>query len=333
MKVTLKDIAEETGYSISTVSRVLNGSGKMSTKARRQIVQSAKKLNYPIYHTANGDSAVDLIQVCLVVSGHHVGEFYASFFHGINRAAEENNVMLSLISINRPFSKLVGTLKRLASNSYDGIILFTPELTRNDYETIREKLPDGYPVISNGLIENPVFTTITFDGYSGGFLAGEHFKRRGYTTCGIIRGPFEKAESRYRANGFRDFIQQSAGMKVVWDYHGDFTFESGLKAYDSFEELEHQPRAIFACNDVMCHGFMEAALVNGHSFPEDIAIIGYDDLPICRRHRPTISSVHTSYEQLGTVTVQTLHEIITDPGQQKGVLSLVPVELNVRESS
>jgi len=333
LKVTLKDIAEETGYSISTVSRVLNGSDKISVKARREIVKSAKKLNYPLYHTVNGGSSVDTLRIGLVVSGYHIGEFYASFFHGINRAAEDNNVLLSLISINKSFTELVKILRGLTEKSYDGLILFTPELTRGDYETIREELPNDFPVISNGLIENPVFTTITFDGYSGGFLAGEHFKQKGYTHCGVIRGPFEKAESRYRANGFRDYILQTTNMKVLWDFHGDFSFESGLNAFDSFRQLENKPRAIFACNDVMCHGFMEAALMNDYTFPDDIAIIGYDDLPICRRHRPTISSIHTSYKKLGTVTVQTLREIISDPKQQKGVLSLVPVELRIRNSS
>lgn len=334
MKVTLKDIAEETGFSISTVSRVLNGSDKISAKTRRTIVHTAKRLNYPIYHTLNGGSQVETLKVFLVVSGFHVGEFYSSLFDGLNRAAEEKNIRLSMLSINRPFNEMVESLKELANNQHaDGLILFNPEFRKEDYEQLKEALPNQYPIVSNGLIENPIFTTVSFDSYSGGYLAAEHFSQRGYQTCGIIRGPFQKAEARYRANGFRDYIFQTKDMNIVWEYNGNFNFKAGIRAFRDFQQSDKKPRAIFACNDAMCHGFMEEALMNGYKFPDDLAIIGFDDLPICERHRPKISSVHTSYKKLGNVTMEALREIISNPKQQKGVLSLVPVELITRASS
>lgn len=83
----------------------------------------------------------------------------------------------------------------------------------------------------------------------------------------------------------------------------------------------------------MGHGFLEEALKNGYNVPEDLALIGYDDLPICARHRPTISSIHTDYETLGMVTMEKMKEIFTNPDQQEGVLSLVPVSVEARESS
>lgn len=334
MKVTLKDIAEETGYSISTVSRALNGSDKIGAKTRRAIVHTAKRLNYPIYHTLNGGSNVETLKIGLIISQFHVGEFYASFFYGINQAAEEHNIRLALISIKKSFPELVEEIKDLANNQqYDGLILFTPELRKMDYKKLQDELPDQYPVISNGLIENPIFTTISFDGYSGGYLAAEHFSKRDYKTCGVIRGPFQKAEARYRANGFRDFIIQASDMEIVWEYNGDFTFEAGVRAFKSFNKAEQKPGAIFACSDEMCHGFMEEAMTNGYNIPDDIAMIGFDDLPICKRHRPTISSIHTDYQKLGAITMEAMREIISNPKQQKGVLSLVPVELVPRESS
>ncbi|MDZ7694119.1 MAG: LacI family DNA-binding transcriptional regulator [Balneolaceae bacterium] len=334
MKVTLKDIAEETGYSISTVSRVLNGSDKISSQTRKIIIHTAKKLNYPIYYDQRGKNPLDSLNVFLVVSGFHVGEFYASLFAGIQQAAEEKNVQLSLLSINKSLNSLINNLKQLARKQQsDGLILFTPEFTKIDYCRIREELPDRFPLVSNGLIENPVFTTVSFDSYSGGYLAAEHFQQRGYTSCGIIRGPFKKAEARYRANGFRDFILQESDMDIVWEYNGDFSYESGSSAFNSFRDSSEKPRAIFSSSDAMCHGFMEEALLNDICFPGDVAIVGFDDLPICRRHRPTISSIHTDYKKLGEVTMEHIREIVSNPDQQKGVLSLVPVTLNVRDSS
>lgn len=333
MKITLKDIAEETGYSISTVSRVLNGSNKISKKARRTIYKSARRLDYPIHRAVNGERIVGKLKLFLVITGFHVGEFYASMFNGINDAAEKNNIQISMISMRKPFEEILHDIKELSKQHYDGMILFAPEFKRKDYLKIVEELPNDFPIISNALIENPVISTVTFDNYSGGFLAGEHFKKQGYQKCGVIKGPFKKAEARYRSNGFRDYILQNPTMELCWEYQGDFTFKTGTKAFESFLSKEEKPRAIFAANDEMGHAFLERALEYGFQIPDDLALISYDDLPICVRHRPTISSVHTNFEKLGVVTMEKMKELLSNPVQQHGVLSLVPVNLKIRETS
>jgi len=333
LKVTLKDIATDTGYSISTVSRVLNGSDKLSSSTRREIYQSAKKLKYPVYRSLNGEQLVDTLNVSLILTRFHIGEFYASFFHGFNMAAQKEDIRLSLISLKGSFENALERIETLSKTKNDGIILFAPEFKRTQYQKIKDILPEKYPVVSNGLIENPVFSTVTFDGYSGGFLVAEHFKKRGYTNCGIIRGAFDAIEARYRSNGFRDYIFQDSSIDLGWDYHGDFTFESGKEAFEDFQKLENKPQAIFASNDAMGHAFMEEALLNGYKVPDDIAIVGYDDLPICERHRPSITSVHTNYQKLGLVTMAKLKENLSNPNHEKGILSMVPVMLQKRESS
>ena len=333
MKVTLKDIAEETGYSISTVSRVLNGSDKISKQTRREVYKTAKRLKYPIYRTINGDKIVNSLKIFFVVTGFHEGEFYASMFQGMSNAAEKHNAQLSLISMQKSFDEIVEAVKELSQEKYEGLVIFAPEFKRSHYEKLQQALPKNFPIISNALIENPLITTVTFDNYSGGFLVGEHLKKQGYKNCGIIKGPFKKAEARYRANGLRDYIAQASEMELSWDYQGDFTFESGVEAFNSFEQSPHKPRAIFASNDAMGHGFLEEALKKGYQVPEDLALVGYDDLPICSRHRPSISSVHTDYESLGNVTMEKMKEILANPNQQEGILSLVPVRIEHRESS
>lgn len=333
MKVTLKDIAEETGYSISTVSRVLNGSDKISKEARREIYRTAKKLKYPIYHTLDGDKIVDTLKILFIVTGFHEGAFYSSLFYGMNKAAEKYNAQISFLFLQKPFKDILKTIRGIKDDKYEGLILFAPEFDKDHYQQIREELPDNFPVISNGLIENPVVSTVTFDGYSGGFLAGEHFHKQGYKRCGIIRGPLEKTEARYRANGYRDYISQTEDIELSWSCDGDYTFESGVKAFKEFEKLDEKPRAIFASNDDMGHAFLEEALDHGYKVPEDLALVSYDDLPICERHRPAISSIHTDYKKLGLVTIEKMKEVLANPDQQQGVLSLVPVHLNVRQST
>jgi DNA-binding LacI/PurR family transcriptional regulator len=335
LKVTLKDIAGDTGYSISTISRVLNGSDKISTRTRREVYQSAKKLKYPIYRSLNGEKLVDTLNVSLVLTRYHIGEFYASFYEGFNSAAENQDVNLSLVSLKSCFEESLERIKDLAKKGNDGLILFAHEFTASNYNDVLDIIPDNFPIVSNALIENPVFSTVTFDGYSGGFLAARAFSKKGYVKCGIIHGAFDAIEARYRSNGFRDYILQSDEMELVWNYDGDFSFESGKEAFKDFQRQDDdkRPRAIFASNDAMCHAFMEEALMQGYDVPGNIALIGYDDLPICERHRPSISSIHTNYQRLGEITMSKLKELLASPKQEQGLLSLVPVRLNVRESS
>ena len=332
-KVTLKDIANETGYSISTVSRVLNGSDKISTKTKDEILKSAERNDYRTVKERNAQSPTQTLNIALIASGFHEGEFYTSFFNGLNRAAIKNNVRLFLTSAYNSKKQFAEILKEVSLNYYDGAILFIPEFRNKDYRKLTRILPSTFPIVSNALIENPIFSTITFDCYSGGHLAADYFSNKNHAEVGIIKGPIERAESRFRYNGFTDYINQDDSMKLTWTYDGAFTFDSGHDAFEVFAKLNNKPTAIFACNDDMCNGFMEAAIASGYSFPDDIAILGYDDLPVCRHNRPTMSSIKTDYEQLGNATMKLLRDKLANQNGESNMLSFVPVSVVEREST
>jgi DNA-binding LacI/PurR family transcriptional regulator len=150
---------------------------------------------------------------------------------------------------------------------------------------------------------------------------------------GIIEGPSEMPESRFRTNGFKDYITHIADEKIVWNYRGDYTLESGSEAFYHFQKLENKPEAIFAANDAMAVGFMEAARKEGFEFPKDVAVAGYDNLPICVNHFPKITSVNTDYTRLAENTIDNLFSRLGKPNEHQGIVSLVPVTLEVRDSS
>lgn len=331
MKVTLKDIAEDTGYSISTISRALNGLDKTSTKAKREIFKSARKLNYPL-HKMGSTTASGPLDV-LLITGIEIGEFYASFFNGINKAATREKVKLSLTSLENEVPDIKSIARQIEEESYNGLIINTPRFSTRQYQKLKELLPEEFPVISNEVLDNQIFDTVGFDNYSGGNLVASHFKDRGYRSCGVIHGPREKTDARQRAHGFKDVIEADPDMEFLWEYEGNYSIDSGIDAFRDFQQLEQKPRAIFSSNDNMSKAFIKEAMVEGYRFPDDIAIVGFDDLPICERHRPTISSVHTDYELLGKVSIQKMKEMLANPDHPKAILSLVPVELKIRESS
>lgn len=331
MKITLKDIANDTGFAISTISRVLSGSDKISIKTQKKVFSSAEKLGYKF--TGNGTfNQKGRLNIALVASGFHEGEFYSSYFHGLNKASAQNNVHLFLNAVLDYKNNLPKFLTEIATNYYDGIILFIPELSRSDYEAIAKSLQDKYPIISNSLIENPIFPTVTFDSYSGGYLAAQKFQEQGYKKLGIILGPSERSESRFRKNGFVDYVNQKDDLQCIWTAKGDYTYDAGIAAFKKFHEDTVKPEAIFASNDTMAQAFLMTAKENGYSIPNDIAIIGYDDLPHNKYTHPRLSSIHTDYEKLGNTTIKALLERISKTDISSGLLSFVPVTVSDKES-
>jgi DNA-binding LacI/PurR family transcriptional regulator len=181
-------------------------------------------------------------------------------------------------------------------------------MEHKDYKKLLEDLNKAQisiPIISNGLIENPILPTITFDGYSGGFVAAECFDQRNMKKVGIVKGPSGKAESSFRANGFKDYCMHH-NLEVVWEVQGDFTFDSGYKSFESFQHSIQQPQGIFFSNDLMAAGFSIAATNAGLQIPRDVSIIGYDNLPVCYQLQPNLSSIETDFEELGRLSIPNL---------------------------
>jgi DNA-binding LacI/PurR family transcriptional regulator len=332
MKVTLQDISKETGYSLSTVSRVLNGSDKYSEDTRESIIEAARKLQYNSKKVRSSDFHKSHQNIALITDFHE-GEFYSSYFYGYVQATAGTNIRISLISLNDPREMIKDYIGLFSDQYYDGAIIFVPALKREDYEVIARDIPDDFPVVSNALIESPILNTITFDGYSAGHMAAEHFKKLGHKKVGIIKGPLTKAESRFRYNGFVDFVNHESEMKLVLEAPGDFNYDSGVTAFQHYLESPEKPTAVFVSNDLMCQGFVESVKDHGLSIPEDIAILGYDDLPMCMHSRPLLSSIKTNFETLAKASLESIFDSKANLSRSHGLLSLIPVTLIARQST
>ena len=333
MKVTLSDIAKETGFSISTVSRTLRGEGKISKKNERKILEAAERLEYPVNKFYQIQKKTENLFVA-VITQFHIGEFYASFYDGFLQAAIKRNVNVGLFSVANDISRVDIFINKLYEKGFSAAVVFVPGLQTDDYKRILEKTPVDFPIISCSNNIHPVIDTVTFDAYRGASLVAEHFRDNGYKTVGMIEGPGDsQPEARFRKNGFADFCTHHDEIEFIWSFPGNYQYESGTQAFEAFRKLKNKPRAIFAANDAMAMGFMEVARKAGYQFPQDIALAGYDNLPICESHYPTLTSVDTNFSRLAEVTIDTLLERSHTFTSHQGMLSLVPVKLAVRESS
>lgn len=335
MKPTLKDIAASTGLSVSTVSRVLRGKAIRDSENVDLILKAAQELNYPFYNAKIIDAVKEkqTTYVALIVDA-EIGEFYASFFAGFSEAALLKSMQISLYNVPGGNDKLTALIRELHQKSFDAAILFMPKLQQEDYQEIVAHSPRPFILVSAATVYNTVLDTVSFDSYQGGHLVGQHFHQRGYKELGVVIGNAQRNESLLRKSGFTDYIEHHSDMELIWQFEGDYSFESGQRAFMAYQKLEKKPAAIFLINDYMCFGFMEQAKRAGTRIPDDVALCGYDDLPICDHLYPSLSSVSTSYLQLGKTAVELISEKIRlSQSEHKGQVRIVPVSLKVRESS
>ncbi len=334
IKATLHDIAEKTGLSVSTVSRILRGESKTSSENVALTIKTALEINYPINsRLLNGRySYKNKIRVALITS-FYPEEFYSTFFFGFNMASEEANVNLSLHVFNPEHGSLYEFITELSYNSIESAILFLPTLQESDYQDLITNIPNDFNMVSVAPLFNPILDTVTFDSYRGGYIVAQHFYEKGYKEVGLVTGPINKNESLLRKNGFLDFVNQKPEMNLVWQFEGDYSLKSGKSAFESYKDASKKPRAIFCSNDYMCLGFLEQASKNKIQIPEDVAIAGYDDIPICGFVHPAITSVHTDHEMLAKKAFNILSEKMEHSSPHTGILSVIPVTLSIRQSS
>lgn len=335
-KTTLKDLADHTGLSISTVSRILRGESKADSKNVAATIDAALELNYPLnvsYLNAkyNFKSKHDVA----LVTTFFPSEFYSTFFDGINSVARDAHVNVSLHDFDPevPGADICEYIKNLIAQQIDAAILFLPTLHEEEYQRLLTEIPSTFILVSVLPSLHPVLDTITFDSYGGGYLVAQHFYEKGYREVGIINGPFNRNEALLRKNGFTDFIAQKHDMHLVWSYNGHFDFRDGMKAFNSFTQSLSRPKAIFSTNDMMCVGFLKMATQAGLSVPKDIALAGYDDLPVCQYVHPSITSVKTNYAALGKKAFTIISDKIAEVEHHSGMQSIIPVSLQVRDST
>jgi DNA-binding LacI/PurR family transcriptional regulator len=332
MKVTLQNISEETGFSVSTVSRAIRGKGRISQENREKIIEAAQNLGYFLKESQYQKFQSKITAVALITR-FRTGEFYSSFFTGFLEAAEKKDLNISLFSVEASLKKVNNLIREIRNLGYSAAVLFIPELKENQYRQLLKANPKEFPILSCSNIDNTVLDTVTFDAYQGAMLVSKHFHDQGYRKLGIIEGPYEMPEARFRTNGFMDFIKQNSNTSCVWECKGDYTLESGIQAFYNYQQHKTKPEAIFAANDAMALGFIESARKAGYSIPDNIAIAGYDDLPFCEYHFPQITSVHTDYQLLAERTLDDLLSRLGNSDQHQGIVTLIPVSLKVRNSS
>ena len=327
MRATLKQVSDDTGLSIATVSRALRRKKRRYSVNEEKIYAAARKLGYPFI----GESDTTDKTTIALVTEIRQGEFYSSLFHGLHSATKDSKSDLVFVNVDDRLDNPVDFIIKL-SKKYSGICLFLPGLDKDSYTAIKEGV-GTYPIVSLIPGKNLKVDTVSFDSYSGGYMVAKHFEEVGYTNMGIITGPKNVMDSSFRKNGFVDHINERKSLNLSWSFEGDFSSESGSKAFLDFKEKGLREIAIFGCNDHSCFGFMKAATEHGYKIPEDFIIAGFDNLSFCESITPELTSISTDFENLGKQAIRTIENMVSEKEEIIGQVSMIPVKIVIRKST
>ena len=327
MRATLKQVSDDTGLSIATVSRALRRKKRRYSVNEEKIYAAARKLGYPFI----GESDTSDKTTIALVTEIRQGEFYSSLFHGLHSATRESKSDIVFVNVDDQLDNPVDFIIKL-SKKYSGICLFLPGLDKDSYTAIKEGV-GTYPIVSLIPGKNLKVDTVSFDSYSGGYMVAKHFEEVGYTNMGIITGPKNVMDSSFRKNGFVDHINERKSLNLSWSFEGDFSSEAGSKAFLDFKEKKLKKIAIFGCNDHSCFGFMKAATENGYIIPEDFIIAGFDNLSFCESITPELTSVSTNFGSLGKQAIRTIENMVSEKEGIIGQVSMIPVRIIIRNST
>lgn len=329
MSVTVKDLARAAGVSVATISRVLNNKGPVNAATRERVLALAAELHY-VPHGAARSLVTTKTSTIGVLLPDIYGEFFSELIRGIDLAARRHGYHL-LVSGSHSDRAEAAAVLQATRGRVDGLIVMSPEI---DGEILRATLPSSLPIVLlNSPSRDEAYDSIRIDNYGGAFAMVRHLVEVGHRRIAHVGGPAGNHDARERLRGYREALtalgaECDSSLEVV----ADFSEAGGYQAGRQLLALSPRPQAVFAANDAMAIGVLCAFLEAGVRVPEDIALAGFDDIPIARYIAPPLTSVQVSIDTLGARALERLLIAIDLKNRHERMREVVPATLVVRRS-
>jgi LacI family transcriptional regulator len=328
MAVTIKDIAKAARVSVATVSRALNGFDNVTEATRRHVCAVATRLGYIPHEGARSLSSRRTQCVGAVLPDLH-GEFFSELIRGIDRVARTHGLHLLLSCSHGDVAEVTSALRAMRGR-VDGLLVMSPHV---DSEVLEKNLHATMPtVLVNTRDGGERYSSLMIDNHGGACAMVRHLVGRGYRRIAMIAGPEANFDARERLAGYTDTLAALLPKARTQVLRGDFSEESGYRAGRQLLSMSERPDAIFAANDMMAIGCLFALNEGGLRVPGDIALAGFDDIPIARYVSPPLTTVRVRIAELGELALERLVLAIGEAGHDKHSTQTLRTELVVRNS-
>ena len=325
--VTIRDIAKLSGVSYSTVSRALSGADVVNVATRSRVLEAAERLGYVVNRQARSLAGGGHQVIGLLVHGLE-SDYFGQILKGVDEALAQANFEMMLFTTHRHRDKEIGHVTRMMSGLTDGLLIVSPEGHQEYIRSLQEKAVP-YVLVDVSAADEGV--TVSATNAKGAYDATHYLLMLGHRRIGFVTGNLNLPVAVQRLEGYRRALEEfdlpfDAGLVR----EGDFRQERGREAALELLSRSPRPTAIFASNDESAFGVLGAAESLGFSVPNELSVVGFDDLPISKHLHPKLTTVRQPIREMGNVAAKLLLEQLRYVQPVASVQ--LPTELVVRAS-
>lgn len=328
--MNIAEIARRANVSTATVSRTINQSGPVKATTARKVWRVVSELNYyPNSHAralVSGRSRL----LGLIVSD-ITNPFFSELIRSFDSMAAQQQYDVLITSTDYETNRMTATLRRMLERKVDGVALMTSEM---DIGLIRELSRRGVPIVFMDVGQmGPRMSHVLIDYGHGVMQAVEHVVSLGHRNVAFISGPLDLHSARTRRQAFLDGMRRHGQMpdrRMMRE--GTHTAEGGYREMAALLRLTRRPTAVVASNDWTAIGALHAIHAAGLRVPDDISIVGFDDIPLVSYTTPALTTVRMSAADVGGTAFDALFRLI-DGERHEGDVYQIPTKLVVRDST
>ncbi len=331
--VTLKDIAKISGVSPATVSLALSGDKRVNIKTRKHVEEVAKKLNYVPNEIGRSlrSKKADTIALIFPDTTHNAftHPYFVELLEGIMDTVVKNDFHLMISTTPKMNDEKASYSKILKNRRADGFILWPSTI---EDKNILEIIGYGFPLVYLSKWHNDNIVTVERDDFGGAYEATKHLISLGRKKIVHISGPLNYQVSVDRLEGYRKALEESRLLyNPALVFEKDFLYENGKEVVENLQKNNVEFDAIFAGNDLMAIGAMDTLQKFGVNVPEDVSVIGCDDIDMASMTIPTLTTIYQPMRKIGEIAAQKIIDILKNEKVNE-ITTVVPTELVIRRS-
>ncbi|MCC7353110.1 MAG: LacI family DNA-binding transcriptional regulator [Anaerolineae bacterium] len=330
--ITIQEVAKRAGVSQTTVSRVLNNKDEITAETRARVIRAIEQLGYVPNPIARGLVTNHTAMIGFVVSD-ITNPFLADVARGILHTAASHHYSLSIFMTENEPQREVQAIRFLISRRVDGLIV-TPRESDEGNRLILNMAAHGHPFVLIGRhVSHPRVSTVSTSTAAGAYKATSYLLSLGHRRIAHIQASPRMGYGRGKLRGYTEALQEY-GLQVDPDLivASDFSIEDGQRASERLLRLSTPPTAIFATNDLTAIGAIMAIEAAGLRIPEDLSVVGFDDIIFARSTRPPLTTVSQPALKIGEAAAETLLQMIRTPNMPTQEM-ILDCDLVIRQST
>jgi LacI family transcriptional regulator len=326
---TIREVAREAGVSVATVSRVVNATGQVTAATERRVRETIERLAY-VPHGGARSLTTRRTHVIGVVLPETYGDFFSEIIRGIDRVARPAGYHVLVSGSHNDAAETAAVLEALHGR-VDGLVLMMPGPGLGRLDRSLPRRTSAILLNGAGATTHP---TLRVDNRRGARLAVDHLLDLGHRRIAHVRGAEGNADASERLLGYREALAaRGVAADPALELPGDFREESGYAAGGRLADLEPRPTAVFAANDAMAIGCLAGLRSRGLEVPQDVSLVGFDDVPNARYLTPALTTVRVPMAEVGSRATERLLRMLSDPAATGVVDEVIAPTLSIRDST